>query len=207
MKRLITTLTVLLAFMAAVSFITMPAYGASTVCPPVESPDSVAVTVGCAGLGIQPFAISNSQWLIKWNDNPVSQGIGPNGGAGDGDFNDIEVMLRVDASGFITTMTWLAGASAWDNGVGIYGIPYVSNSSHPFPVPMVTSPNNVIPLEEFTQMGNYAIGWNGNMTSNWTVRLEDYCAPMPEPGTWAMLSMSLLFITWGKMRLRKPTPQ
>lgn len=117
----------------AIAALLLSAFAAASplTCPPVLSPDSQTVDPSCPGLGARIFAVPNSIWDIKWNDNF---------NIGDYDFSDLWATVQFSANGKHATVTWAGSASALDD-VLYYGfLDLLSNSNHPVPVTITTLP-------------------------------------------------------------------
>ncbi len=94
-------LAILLAVAAQASVVTyLPGNtsGPST-CAPNTVTDSIAIPTGCSNLFYHITAQPGSG-EVAFNDNPPSQGILPNGGYGDGDFNDLILLVQIEPDPF-----------------------------------------------------------------------------------------------------------
>jgi hypothetical protein len=190
MKLTICTLLFALAVSASPAF----------VCPPSFAQDGIPVTATCPGNSYQ-IVVEPSTFIVSFNDNSLSQGIGQDGFTGDGDFNDAWIF------GLITPgptpqldqvwISWGGALSAWHNEMFI-GTTEIDASTQPSTqYAGLFAAGNILPISAVAGDGTQYFGdpaFNpGGVDHFWEA--QTFAQACPEPSAVWLGAAGLLALT------------
>ncbi len=171
-------------------------FAAPLTCGPNLTTDGIAVFAGCPGNTYQ-VVVEPSTFFISFNDNPVSQGILPNGYTGDGDVNDAWVtgVIMTTSNPLLdeVTVTWGGALSGWTNEIfiGLTGTDAVSpgpNFVGNFAV------DTDLPVTALAGNGDIYFGDSSLNPSGALYFYESQTVSTPEPGIMLLTALGLLWL-------------
>lgn len=162
---------------------------ASTVCPPVLTPDSQFVPPTCPGYGAPIIINPGVTVQVKFNDN---WGIVGN----DFDFNDLWALVMTTLQN-VVSVTWDGSNSALNDSL-YFGTEYLfSDQSHPLPVTLGTfATGSELVLSILTPAGRIntgPAGMNGDGLVGAVVTTQP--SGVPEPDAFVLTCLGLAFVS------------